>query len=475
MIRFGTGGWRAIIGDDFIKENIIRVADALAYKMKQEHTDAPGIVIGFDKRFLSDKASRWTAEVFAAYGINVFFIGKVTPTPVVMYTVKQYGTNYGLTITASHNPADYNGIKIFTSGGKDADIEVTRELENIIVSRKEATVPVIDFDAGVNAEVIHIINPLNDYLDTIMKMLDVKHIREKSLRILLDPMFGVSKLAIQTILLTCRCEVDVIHDQHDTSFGGRMPSPTEDTLRHLKTMVVEKKYDLGIGTDGDADRLGIIDENGTFIHPNKIMAMLYYYFLKYKNWKGPVVRNIATTHLLDKIAEKFGEQWYEVPVGFKYISSKMIETDALIGGESSGGLTIRGHIHGKDSIFAACLLVEMMSVTGLKLGEMLDQLEREFGPFVMLERNLGFDAAMKEKINQQIMIDRKMADFKEPVDKISYLDGVKVYFKNGGWLVARFSGTEPLIRIFSEMPTAEKAQETIQCFEEFLGLDQEHR
>jgi phosphomannomutase len=469
MIRFGTGGWRAIIGDEFIKANILRVADALACKMEQEH-DTRGIVIGFDKRFLSDKASRWTAEVFAARGIKVYFIGKVTPTPVVMFTVKQLATNYGMTITASHNPADYNGIKIFTYGGKDADIEVTQGIEDIIEARLHEEINVMDFDSGVKSEIIRIINPLNDYMDTIIKMLDGKSIRQKSLHVLLDPMFGVSKVAIQTILLTCRCEVDVIHDQHDPSFGGRMPSPTEDTLRHLKAIVIEKNYDLGIGTDGDADRLGIIDEKGTFIHPNKIMSMLYYYLLKYKKWHGSVVRNIATTHLLDRIAAKFGEKCYEVPVGFKYISSKMIETDALLGGESSGGLTIRGHIHGKDSVFAASLLVEMMCVTNLKLGVMLDQLEQEFGMFVMVERNLSFDEAVKQNVSQLIMFERKMADFEEPIEKISYLDGVKVYFQNGGWLNARFSGTEPLLRIFAEMPTEEQAQETIRRFEKFLKL-----
>ncbi len=468
MIRFGTGGWRAIIGDEFIKDNIVRVADALAYKIKQEQADAKGIVIGFDKRFLSDKASRWTAEVFTAHGINVYFIGKVTPTPVVMFTVKQYETHYGMAITASHNTADYNGIKIFTDGGKDADIEVTREIEAIIEARQSAAIPAVDFDLGVKSGIIRIIQPLNDYLDGIMKMLDVNSIREKSLRILLDPMFGVSKVAIQTILLTCRCEVDVIHDQHDTSFGGRMPSPTEDTLRHLKAMVIEKKYDLGIGTDGDADRLGIIDEKGVFIHPNKIMSMLYYYLLKHKKWKGPVVRNIATTHLLDRIAAQFGEKCYEVPVGFKYISSKMIETDALIGGESSGGLTIKGHIHGKDGVFASSLLVEMMSVTGLKLGEMVERLDQEFGSLVMVEQNLSFTEAVKQKINDRILVNREMARFEEPIANISYLDGVKIYFGNGGWLVARFSGTEPLLRIFAEMPTEAKARETIRTFENFL-------
>lgn len=471
MIQFGTGGWRAIIGDEFIKSNIVRVAAALAEKMRREGVTDRGVVLGYDKRFLSDKAVRWIAQVLAGAGVPVYWIEKVTPTPVVMYTVAAYQTPYGMAVTASHNPAEYNGIKVFTEGGKDADLVVTRELEGLIALQGDMPqIDCIPFEQGERQGLIRRIYPLNSYMDTIMGMLDMEAIRARSLRVLLDPMFGVSKVALQTILLTCRCEVDVIHDSHDTNFGGRMPSPTEDTLSHLRNRVVEQGYDLGIGTDGDADRLGIIDEKGRFIHPNRIMCMLYYYLLKYKKWAGPVVRNLATTHQLDRIAEAFGQKSYEVPVGFKYISGKMIETNALIGGESSGGLTIRGHIHGKDGIFASSLLIEMISVTGMRLGEMTALLDREFGACEMVEQNCAFTQEVKRRIQAQVFERREMAAFSQAVSRISYLDGVKVYFENGGWLVGRFSGTEPLLRVFAEMPDAQAAHRVIREFTAFLGL-----
>lgn len=206
----------------------------------------------------------------------------------------------------------------------------------------------MDFEEAKKAGLVEIIDPMNDYIDSILSFVDIDKIKAKKLKILLDPMFGVSKTSLQTILLTCRCDVDVINDRHDTLFGGRLPSPSAKTLTRLSTMVVEGGYDLGIATDGDADRIGLIDSHGAFIHPNDILVLLYYYLVKYKGWKGDCVRNIATTHLLDRLAASFGQTCYEVPVGFKWISSKMDETGAIIGGESSGGLTVKGHISGKD-------------------------------------------------------------------------------------------------------------------------------
>lgn len=464
MIKFGTGGWRSIIGDEFVKSNILLVGQALAELMKNEKVADAGIVIGYDKRFLSDKASRWLGEVIAANGIKVYYIDKVAPTPQIMYSVKKLGCHYGMAVTASHNPADYNGIKIFTEGGKDADLDVTIKLEEIIQSLKAEDVQSKSYDVLVEEKGIEVINFFNDYIDTIIDMIDIESIRNKGLRILVDPMYGVSKAALQTVLLTARCEVDVINDRHDTQFGGRMPSPSDETLNKLKDMVSEKNYDLGIGTDGDADRLGIIDENGDFVNPNQIMSLLYYYLLKYKKWQGPVVRNIATTHLLDKIASHYNQEAYEVPVGFKYISQKMYETDAIIGGESSGGLTIKGHVKGKDGIFAAALLVEMISVTGLRIRDMLDEVEGLFGKHVMIESNLSLSEEEKKDLSNEIFNKKIVPEFDQKIDHISYADGMKIYFESGGWLIARFSGTEPLLRIFVEMDSKEKAKETMEQF-----------
>lgn len=328
----------------------------------------------------------------------------------------------------------------------------------------------LDFDKAINNGTIVIHNPFNDYIDTIINLVDIEAIKNKQLKILLDPMYGVSKTSLQTILMTARCEVELIHDRHDTLFGGRLPSPSAQTLGRLTNDVVEKGYDLGIGTDGDADRLGIIDEKGNFIHPNDIMALLYYYLLKYKKWSGPVVRNLATTHLLDRIAEGFGEKCYEVPVGFKHISSKMEETDALIGGESSGGLTIRGHIKGKDGVFAASLLVEMICVTNKHLSKLLDEIHEQFGNFEMAEHGFGFDIEEKERLLNILYTEKQVPEFSFEVDRVSYMDGVKVFFKNGGWIIARFSGTEPLLRVFAEMDSIEKAEKVCNEMKEFLNI-----
>ncbi|BES64739.1 phosphoglucomutase/phosphomannomutase family protein [Gottschalkiaceae bacterium SANA] len=471
MIKFGTGGWRAIVGDEFIRTNIVKVAQGLSDMMKEEGVGERGIVIGYDKRFLSDKSSIWMAEVFAGNGISVNYIDKVAPTPLIMYTVKAFNCNYGIAVTASHNPADYNGIKIFTKGGKDADLPITDKLERYVQRLKETDITRLSFEEGKEKGVIRVVNPFNDYIDTIMSMIDVEAIRNRELRVLVDPMFGVSKAALQTVLTTARCEVDVINDKHDTSFGGRMPSPTKETLNKLSNMVYESHYDLGIGTDGDADRLGIIDEQGTYVTPNQVMSMLYYYLLKYKKWEGPVVRNLATTHQLDRIAASYGQEAFEVPVGFKYISQKMQETGAIIGGESSGGLTIKGHIKGKDGIFAAALLVEMISVTGLKINEMLNAMEEKFGSFEMVERNLALKEAKKEELVGRIFEQEEMPQFPWAVDRVNDLDGLKIYFENGGWIVARFSGTEPLLRIFAEMKSKELADQAAEIFMKHFGIE----
>ncbi len=470
MIKFGTGGWRALIGEDFTKENVCILAQAVANLMIAKKCADEGFVIGYDRRFLSDKAAVWMAEVMAGNGIKVYFIDKVAPTPLVMFTVKYLLSCYGCSVTASHNPADYNGVKIFTKGGRDADADVTKEIEKSIKKVNPRNIACIDFAQGLKSRIIQDIDPFNEYIDTILGMINVEAIKNRKLKIVLDPMFGVSKTCLQTILITARCELTVINDRHDTLFGGRLPSPGTHTLNHLRNLVVESGYDIGIGTDGDADRLGIIDEKGDFIHPNSILALLYYYLLKYKGWKGGAVRNIATTHLLDKIAEGFGEKCYEVPVGFKHISAMMDQKHALIGGESSGGLTIRGHISGKDGIFAASLLIELLSITGKSLSALLEEIHQNYGYFYGSECDMRFDAATRSMLEKKLFEQKEVPDLGYETDRISYRDGLKLYFKNGGWIVVRFSGTEPLLRIFAEMSDAAAAARVSDRMKDFLGL-----
>jgi phosphomannomutase len=470
MIKFGTGGFRAIIGEDFTRDNLEVMALALVKIMNRDGKQNEPVVIGYDRRFLSDIAAGWIACVFAAEGIEVHLIDYDAPTPLIMFEVMKENVSYGMAVTASHNPAEYNGVKIFTAGGRDATEEVTDDIEAQIASINRSEIRSMEYTKAIESGLIRIINPQNSYIDSILSVINIDAIKQKGLNILLDPMFGVSKTTLQTILLTCRCNVEAIHDRHDTLFGGRLPAPNSSTLMHLSQMVVQGGYDLGIATDGDADRIGLIDTNGTFIHPNDILVLLYYYLHEFKGWKGAAVRNIATTHCLDKMAASFGEECYEVPVGFKHISSKMEETNALIGGESSGGLTVRGHIRGKDGVYAGALLVEMLSVIGKPLFEVLNDIHKKYGSYFMDEYDCHMTNERKEELKHLLFDEKQLPKFDMEIEKISYMDGCKVYFKNGGWIICRFSGTEPVLRIFSEMSCQEDAARINRVFRDFLKL-----
>jgi len=469
MITFGTGGWRAIIGDEFTKANIQLLSKAMCRKMKAEGVPLQ-IVMGYDRRFLAKEAMQWAAEVFAAEGITAYLINKSSPTPLIMFYTMKHELDYGMMITASHNPAVYNGIKVFTRGGRDADETQTKDIERYIREIEGETVDRMDYAAAVASGLIQEIYPLNEYLDNIIDAVDMGAIRRARLKIAIDPMYGVSETSLKTILLTARCDVQMINERHDTLFGGKLPSPSASTLRRLQSFVIDQACDIGLATDGDADRIGVIDDTGRFLHPNDILVLLYYYLVKYKGWSGPVVRNLATTHMLDKVAERFGQKCYEVPVGFKHISAKMTEVDAIIGGESSGGLTVKGHINGKDGVYAAALLVEMIAVTGKRLSEIYRMIEKECGAIYMEERDYKFSVEKKVRMQEILMEEKKVPELPFEIDHISYMDGCKIYFKNGGWVVARFSGTEPLLRIFCEMPEREDAAKVSGIYEEFLGL-----
>jgi phosphomannomutase len=299
---------------------------------------------------------------------------------------------------------------------------------------------------------------------------DLDAIRRRRPRIVLDPMFGVSVTGLQTILYTARCDVDVINDRHDAFFGRHLPAPNPDTLMDLQMAVMEHNADLGIATDGDADRLGVIDEQGRYVSANEILALLYSYLLEYRGWRGAVVRNIATSHLLDRIASAWGQQCVEVPVGFKHISAGMEAHDALIGGESSGGLTVRGHILGKDGLYAAALLVEMISKTGKPLSRLVSDLYERYGACAMVERDFALPAEEKARIGRLLMEEKQLPDFSREIGHVSYLDGCKVYFGDSAWVIIRPSGTEPRIRLFAEGETPEEAARLADVMQSFCGL-----
>ncbi len=469
-IKFGTGGWRAVIADEFTRENIRRVVAGLCSLMLQEGHGGKEICIGYDRRFLSKESAHWAAEVLVGYGFRVYVVARSSPTPLIMFTVKQRENPYGMAITASHNPAIYNGIKVFTAGGRDADQTVTKKIEEHIALVDPENIRSVEYDKALDAGLIQESYPFNEYIDGILNVMDVEKIKKSRLRIAIDPMYGVSQSSLRTILLTCRCDVDVINEQHDTLFGGRMPAPSAGSLRSLSNYVVDNRCSLGIATDGDADRLGVIDENGEYLHANTILVLLYYYLLKYRGWDGPCVRNNSTTHLLDRVAKDLGQVCYEVPVGFKHVSAKMAETNAIIGGESSGGLAVRGHIAGKDGIYAAALLVEMLAVTGKSVAQLYREITDRYGQLSYEDAAFTMTHARKAELQEEIFVRNVLPDFGTQIHHIDRSDGCKVWFQDDSWVICRFSGTEPLLRFAAESEDPRQARRHIQIWRNSLGL-----
>ncbi len=471
MISFGTGGWRAEIGQEFHRTNIQRVGQALADRIVAEGRQDTPVIIGYDRRFLSQEAAQWLAEMLAGQNIPVWFMHRSVPTPLVMHTVMKQRLFYGLEVTASHNPSSYNGIKIIVEEGRDAPLEFTETFEPAVNAMTESQLTPLDFQTAVDSGIVRYLDqPFNGFLDDIFGVLDNEAIRKKAPRILFDPMHGSSTYPLLVLFYTNRCTIDLVNDDKDAYFGGKMPAPTKVTLEDLSKRVVAGGYDLGIGIDGDGDRLGIIDADGTYVDANDILVLLYYYLHQHKGWRGGVVRNISTTHLLDRLAKSLGEECHEVPVGFKYISSKIDEIDAVLGGESSGGLTVRGHIHGKDSVYAAALFVEMLCVTGKSAGQLIGDLKRVLGTLYMETENLTFPAAEKPRILKAVMEDKIIPQYEIPIKKVSYVDGCKIYFEDDSFVSCRFSGTEPLLRIFAEAESEALARSYIGPWREMLGI-----
>ena len=469
MIKFGTGGWRAVIADGFTKENLRLLAAGICRMLEQDGQSGAEIAVGYDRRFLAKESAHWLAEVLTANGFRVLMVNRSSPTPLLMYTVKTRNMPCGLMVTASHNPAIYNGVKVFVTGGRDADRTVTDRIEAEISAISPAEIRSIDYDSALQQGLIREENPANEYIDSILDLIDTRAIRDAHLKIALDPMYGVSQTSLRTILATCRCDLEVIHDRHDTLFGGKLPAPNAVTLSSLSYVVKDSHCNFGIATDGDADRLGVIDEKGGFLHPNHLLVLLYYYLVKIRGWEGPCVRNNSTTHLLDRVAEGLGQHCYEVPVGFKYVSAKMAETGAIIGGESSGGLSVRGHISGKDGIYAAALLAEMIAVTGKSITELYHEITEQFGALYYREADFRMTPEHKLALQELLFAREQMPDF-EQVERIDRSDGVKLWFRDGSWVICRFSGTEPLLRMAAEAASGEQAQHYIETWREFLDL-----
>jgi phosphomannomutase/GTP:adenosylcobinamide-phosphate guanylyltransferase len=459
FIKFGTGGWRARIGRGFTSGNVRRLSQAIANHLACNNLEDKGIVIGYDNRFLSEEFAKVAAEVFAANNIKVCLSRSPVPTPVVTFTVLKKRAGGGMVITASHNPPEYNGVKLETHKGLPALPEVTQEVEYTANSLAPNEILWTPFIKARNAGYIELDDFRRSYLDYLEEKFDIQAMRKAGLRVCFDSMYGSGTSTIQFALMNARCELTLLHARRDPLFGGRSPIPTKSALILLINAMKEGDYHVGIGVDGDADRMALVDERGRFIHPNEVILLLFHYLHEVKGMKGGIIRNVSTSHNLDAYAELVGEEAFEVPVGFRHIAWGMLEHRALIGGESSGGVTFRDHVLEKDGIYAAMLVLEMLATAGRPLSALLREVFRKLGNRRLhyFEERLSLTPELKARAS--IFLSRDLENVGgRRVKVVRRIDGVKLVFTDGSWALVRFSGTEPILRIATEDYTPKGAR-----------------
>lgn len=468
MIKFGTGGWRDVIGENFTFFNVRRFAQSVSDYIRDRHSQNKECIIGYDHRFMSEECAIAIAEVVAGNGVKAVIMSRAVPTPLVTYATMLRGAAAGLIVTASHNSAIYNGIKFVPEGGKPATLSITTELEKRMNVIQYKDVKRTAYEEAISAGMIARADFYHEYMELIEQQLDMDQLRTSRLRVLYDPMNGTGVTAMNMLLNDARCHYHMIHDNRDPLFGGRTPEPSKATLWRLSAMMQEGDYDIGIATDGDGDRLAIVDSEGEFIHPNEIMTILYYYLMEYRGMRGGVVRNVTTTHLLDRMAAAYGQRCMEKPVGFKHIAEGMQETDALIGGESSGGLTIRGHLLEKDGIMAAGLILEMLAVMKKPLQAIREEIVKAYGKLFFAECSVSLKSEQKDQLQQFLQKYAPSQIHQLSVVHIEKMDGIKFVLEDGSWLSCRLSGTEPLIRIAAESTDESITFELIKVIREII-------
>ncbi len=452
-IHFGTSGWRGIIAKDFTFDNVKLANFAIAEHLTENGGDS--VIIGYDTRFLSEEFAKLSAQVLASFGIRSYFSKNDIPTPVIAYLTVRNKTDGAINITASHNDPYYNGIKFSSRTGGPALPEETKDIENKINAyfKKPVKIPLMDFDEAVRKKLII---PFEEkwYVNALSKIVDLGEIEKANLRVIYDPFFATGRRYMPRFLRG-KIKCTMIHGRRDTLFGGLHPEPTGENLKPLVKKVLKEKARVGLATDGDADRFGVVDEDGSFISPNMVLPVIYYYLLTERKIKGNVVRTVATTHLLDRIAEKFGYQSLETPVGFKYIGDAIVKGKAIFGGEESGGATIKGWIADKDGIFVDLMVLEILSVRKKSMKELFEEIEKKFGRFVSERTDFSY-AGEKDKIEKRLKEYVRKLEKEDDVEKINEIDGTKIIFKDGSWILFRFSGTEPKIRVYCETHSKEK-------------------
>jgi phosphomannomutase len=474
-IKFGTDGWRGIIADDFTYESVRVATQGIAQFLRTR--PSPSAVVGYDTRFASELFAREVAQVLAGNGVRAMVIDAPAPTQVSSYAILARKASGALVITASHNPYIYSGLKYKPEYAGSASPEVTDRLEleinSVISSRKVNRIP---FEEGRRQGLIEVFDPRPAYVAQVARLIDLDRLKAAGLRILHEPMYGAAQGYVRALLEGGKTTVEEIHGERNASFGGMHPEPIAQYMPEAMALMGSGRFDLGLANDGDADRVGIVDERGRFINQLKVMALLMMYLVEKRGLKGDVVRSLTSTSMVDKLGERFGVKVHELKVGFKYLGPKMMETNAILAGEESGGFAFRGHIPERDGVLSGMFFASMIVDYGMPLSRILAHLEDLVGPHEYARHDIRLDreeyAERRARIYGQLEREplRELAG--KPVVRSRSDDGFKYYLKDGSWVLVRFSGTEPLIRVYSEAPNRAQVDELLHALEERLGVQQ---
>ncbi|MGA9779189.1 MAG: phosphoglucomutase/phosphomannomutase family protein [Limisphaerales bacterium] len=455
IIKFGTSGWRGIIARDFTFDNVRLatqgIADYLNFELRTPNSELRGrkpvVILGHDTRFLGRDFSLAAAEVLSANGLKPLLCNRDTPTPVIAYAIRHRRAAGGINMTASHNPAEYQGLKFSTSNGAPATPDVTKQIETNITKLQ---VQGWSFEGAViGTYQCPTFDPQPDYFKQLRKLIDFAALKKAKLKVTVELEYGTGRGYLDHLLEGVGAKVTVFHGEINPLFGGHHPEPNAAGMADVSKFVRSGKAQIGLGLDGDADRFGIVDQDGTWLTPNQILALTLYHLKKNRGWTGAVVRTVPTSHQVDAVAELLGVKVHETPVGFKYIGALMESEPIIVGGEESGGLSVKGHVPEKDGILACLLMAELVATEKKSLGQILKELSKQIGEFYTDRINVSFAPEKKDALLAKLGSGlQNIGAFK--VEKFITTDGFKFLLPNREWVAFRASGTEPLIRCYIE-------------------------
>ncbi len=470
-IKFGTDGWRAVIAEDFTFDNVRACAQGVADYLKQAKLTDRGLVIGYDTRFASEDFAAAAAEVIAGNKIKVNLCSKAAPTPVISYAVTATRSAGGIIITASHNPARWNGFKFKDDLGASAPSETAEKIEkNANEALSAGRVKRLSLTEGLNSGLITYLDPDPMYFKQLGRLIDLEAIRRSRLKVMVDSMYGAGIGYFTELLKGGKIEIIPINGERNPSFPGINPEPIGQNLAKLSQMIREQGAHVGIANDGDADRIGIVDEKGHFLNQLQVFALLVLYFLEVRGERGAIIKTLSDTVMIDRLGKLFNVPVYETSVGFKYVAPKMIETNALIGGEESGGYGFRGHVPERDGILAGLYFLDFIIKTGKTPSQLLDYLFNKVGPHYYDRIDVHIAAGERQKYTDKLTKGSIKSIAGAAVAKLDTTDGFRYILSDDSWLLIRFSGTEPLIRIYAESQTTEQVQKLLDGGKKLLGI-----